>query len=408
MGKEKIVLAYSGGLDTSVILHWLIQNYGAEVIALYVDLGQKESARGVRAKALRTGASKVYIRDCREEFVREYVFAALRANARYEDTYLMGTSLARPLIGKKMVEIAALEKAGYVAHGATGKGNDQVRFELTCAALNPRLKVIAPWREWDFVSRDDLIAYAKKHRIPVPVTAGKPYSSDANLMHISYEGGILEDPVNPPREDMFKMTVSPEKAPDKATNLSLEFRKGVPAAINGRRLSPAPLLENLNRKGGRNGIGRVDVVESRFVGMKSRGVYETPGMTILHVAHRALEGLTLDRELIALKDSLMPYYARLVYNGFWFSPERVALQGMIDGTQKNVTGRVKLKLYKGNVIITGRSSPKSLYRKDIASFDQAGGYDQSDATGFINLNALRLKIDAMVSRRGSWSKTKKN
>ncbi len=398
MAKKKIILAYSGGLDTSVILRWLIETYQTEVIALYVDLGQKESARQARAKALRTGAKKVYIEDCREEFVRDYVFAALRANARYEDTYLLGTSLARPLIGQKMVRTAAKEKAEYVAHGATGKGNDQARFELTCASLNPRLKVIAPWREWKFISRADLIAYARKHRIPVPVTASKPYSSDANLMHISYEGGILEDPMNPPRENMFKMTVSPLRAPNKPTEITLEFKAGIPVAINGRRYSPARLLERLNRIGGRNGIGRVDMVESRFVGMKSRGVYETPGVSILQAGHKALESLTLDRELIFLKDSLMPQYARLVYYGFWFSPERVALQGLIDGTQKNVTGRVRLKLYKGNIIITGRESPKSLYRKDIASFEEAGGYDQADATGFINLNALRLSIGTLAER----------
>jgi len=392
---SKIVLAYSGGLDTSVILRWLLENYRAEVVALYVDLGQKEDLKKIRDKALRTGAAKFYAKDCREEFVRDFVFPALRANARYEDAYLMGTSLARPLIAKQMVEVARRERAESVAHGATGKGNDQVRFELTCMALEPKLKVIAPWREWKFTSRHDLVAYAKRHKIPVPVTQAKPYSSDGNLMHISYEGGILEDPWREPDESMFQMTVAPERAPGRPETITVSFRQGVPVAVNGKKLSPAKLLEHLNRLAGKHGIGRVDVVESRFVGMKSRGVYETPAGTVLHLAHRALETITLDREVIFLKDSLMPQYARLIYFGFWFSPEREALQKLIDETQKSVTGTVRLKLYKGSARVTGRKSPRSLYRRDVVSFDRKGGYEQSDATGFIRLQGLRLKIASL-------------
>ena len=395
----KIVLAYSGGLDTSVILRWLLENYRAEVVALYVDLGQKEDLKKIRDKALRTGAAKFYAKDCREEFVRDFVFPALRANARYEDAYLMGTSLARPLIAKQMVEVARRERAESVAHGATGKGNDQVRFELSCMALEPKLKVIAPWREWNFTSRHDLVAYAKRHKIPVPVTAAKPYSSDGNLMHISYEGGILEDPWREPDEGMFQMTVAPERAPGRPETITVSFRQGVPVAVNGKKLSPANLLEHLNRLAGKHGIGRVDVVESRFVGMKSRGVYETPGGTVLHLAHRGLETITLDREVIFLKDSLMPQYARLVYFGFWFSPEREALQKLVDETQKSVTGTVRLKLYKGSARVTGRKSPRSLYRRDVVSFDRKGGYEQSDATGFIRLQGLRLKINTVAQSK---------
>jgi len=395
----KIVLAYSGGLDTSVILRWLLENYRAEVVALYVDLGQKEDLKKIRDKALRTGAAKFYAKDCREEFVRDFVFPALRANARYEDAYLMGTSLARPLIAKQMVEVARRERAEYAAHGATGKGNDQVRFELSCMALEPKLKVIAPWREWNFTSRHDLVAYAKRHKIPVPVTAAKPYSSDGNLMHISYEGGILEDPWREPDEGMFQMTVAPERAPGRPETITVSFRQGVPVAVNGKKLSPANLLEHLNRLAGKHGIGRVDVVESRFVGMKSRGVYETPGGTVLHLAHRGLETITLDREVIFLKDSLMPQYARLVYFGFWFSPEREALQKLVDETQKSVTGTVRLKLYKGSARVTGRKSPRSLYRRDVVSFDRKGGYEQSDATGFIRLQGLRLKINTVAQSK---------
>jgi argininosuccinate synthase len=398
---SKIVLAYSGGLDTSVILRWLIENYRAEVVALYVDLGQKDNLQKVRDKALRTGAAKFYAKDCREEFVRDFIFPALRMNARYEDVYLMGTSLARPLIAKEMVEVARRERATHVAHGATGKGNDQVRFELAVLALAPKLKVIAPWREWNFTSRRDLVAYAKQHKIPVPVTAAKPYSSDGNLMHISYEGGILEDPWREPDETMFQMTVSPERAPARSETITVSFRQGNPVAVNGKKLSPAKLLDQLNRLAGRHGVGRVDLVESRFVGMKSRGVYETPGGTVLHVAHRALESITLDREVMFLKDSQMPLYARLCYFGFWFSPEREALQHLIDQTQQRVSGTVRLKLYKGNVIVTGRKSPSSLYRKDVVSFDEKGGYEQADATGFIRLQGLRLKIRSLTSAKRS-------
>lgn len=392
----KIVLAYSGGLDTSVLLKWLQEEYSAELIAVYVDLGQKEDKGLIKRKALRVGAKKAIFVDAKEEFIRDYFFPALRAGARYEDIYLMGTSLARPLIAKKLAEVAKQEKALYVAHGATGKGNDQVRFEISLAALAPDLKVIAPWRIWDFQGRADLIAYAKKHQIPVPVSAEKPYSSDANLLHISYEGGILEDPWNEPKEDMFQMTVSPEKAPERAEEITIGFKNGNPVSVNGKKMGPAKLVEHLNRVAGRNGIGRVDVVESRYVGLKSRGVYESPGATVLHIAHRAVESLTLDREELYLKDSLMPMYARLVYFGYWFSPEREALQAMIDKMEQSVEGEARLKLYKGNVQVLGRRSKRSLYLPKLASFDEAGGYQQSDATGFINLNALRIRINSLV------------
>ncbi len=400
MKPRKIVLAYSGGLDTSVILRWLIETYNAEVIALSVDLGQSDNQKKIVQKALHTGAKKALSVDVKEEFVRDFVYPALRAGARYEDMYLLGTSLARPLISKKLVEVAKKEGANTISHGATGKGNDQVRFEMSALALNPKLKVIAPWRDekWDFVSRHQMVAYAKQFKIPVPVTKAKPYSSDANMMHISYEGGVLEDPWTAPGEEMFEMTRSPEAAPDKPQTITIDFKAGNPVAINGKKLKPAKLLDSLNKTAGRHGIGRIDLVESRFVGMKSRGVYETPGVTVLHVAHRALESLTLDREVIYLKDSLMPQYARLVYFGFWYAPERDALQVMVDKTQENVTGTVRLKLYKGNCIVTGRKSPKSLYREALVSFDEEGGYNQADATGFINLNALRLKIDSMTKK----------
>lgn len=393
---KKIVLAYSGGLDTSVILRWLIETYAAEVIAVSIDLGQNEDMEQIRAKALKTGAKKAVVVRAQEEFVKDFVFPALKANARYEDLYLMGTSLARPLIAKKLVEVAQKEKADYISHGATGKGNDQVRFELTAAALAPSLKVIAPWRDpaWKFTSRPQMIAYAKSRGISVPVTTEKPYSSDPNLMHISYEGGILEDPWFAPREDMFQLTVAPEKAPAKPEEITVEFLRGEPVAVNGKKMPPARLLAALNRVAGRHGVGRVDVVENRFVGIKSRGVYETPGATVLHHAHRAVESLTLDREAMFLKDSLMPQYARLVYFGFWYSPERLALQALIDQTQEFVAGTARLKLYKGNCVVTGRKSPFSLYNKALVSFDETGGYDQADATGFIRLNALRLKTAA--------------
>lgn len=389
---EKVVLAYSGGLDTSIILRWLIETYDCEVIAFVADLGQGEELDEVREKAIKTGASRVYVEDVREEFVRDYVFPALKGNALYENFYLLGTSLARPLIAKKQIEVARKEGAGAVSHGATGKGNDQVRFELTYYALEPGIKVIAPWREWDLRSRTDLINYAEKHGIPIPVTKDKPYSSDRNLMHISYEGGILEDPDREPPEEIFTLTVSPEKAPDKPEYVEIEFEEGVPVAVDGKRMKPHELLAHLNEVGGRNGIGRADVVENRYVGMKSRGVYETPGGTILYHAHRHLESITLDREVMHLKDSLVPRFSELIYYGYWFSPEMDALRALIDESQKNVTGTVRLKLYKGNVIVAGRRSPYSLYREDYATFEADAVYDQKDADGFIKLNALRLKL----------------
>ncbi len=394
----KIVLAYSGGLDTSVILKWLKETYQAEVIAVYVDLGQKENKAQLKKKALKTGASRIYFVDAQRELVRDFFFPVLRAGARYEDQYLMGTSIARPLIAQKLVEVAKKERAKYIAHGATGKGNDQVRFEVSISALAPGIKVIAPWREWEFQGRGDLIAYARRHKIPVPVTMEKPYSTDANLLHISYEGGVLEDPWEPPREDMFEMTVNPEQAPDKPEIIQIGFKQGNPVSINRRVYAPEKLVARLNQIAGRHGIGRVDMVESRFVGLKSRGVYESPGVAVLHLAHRAVESITLDREEIYLKDSLMPYYARLVYFGFWFSPERRALQAMIDQMGKRVNGEARVKLYKGSAMILGRRSPNSLYLKDLASFDRAGGYDQKDAGGFINLNSLRLRILSMIEQ----------
>ncbi|MEK7712596.1 MAG: argininosuccinate synthase [Nitrospirota bacterium] len=390
----KIVLAYSGGLDTSVAIKWLKETYNAEVIAFCADLGQGEDLNAVRKKALRTGASKAYVEDLREEFVRDYVFPMLRANAVYEGAYLLGTSIARPLIAKKQIEIAKKEKADAVSHGATGKGNDQVRFELTYYALKPDIKVIAPWREWPFNSRQSLIKYAAKQNIPVPVTRAKPYSTDRNLFHISYEGGILEDPWAEPPKDMFTMIVPPEKAPDKITHIEISYEKGNPVAINGKKMSPAKLLEKLNSIAGNNGIGRADIVENRYVGIKSRGVYETPGGTVLHIAHRAIESITLDREVMHLRDSLTLKYAELVYYGYWFSPERKMLQTMIDEAQENVTGVVKLKLYKGNCQVVGRKSPKSLYQPELATFEAEKVYNQRDAEGFIKLNALRLKINS--------------
>ena len=396
---KKIVLAYSGGLDTSVILGWLIDTYGAEVIAFCADLGQGEEVTPVEAKAKAGGASKVYIEDLREEFVRDFVFPMLRANAIYEGSYLLGTSIARPLIAKRQVEIAAAEGADAVAHGATGKGNDQVRFELTYYALRQGIRVIAPWRLWNLNSRSTLIEYAEQKRIPIPVTLEKPYSSDRNLLHISYEGGVLEDPWREPYEDMFTLTVSPQKAPDAAEYVEIDFETGDPIAVNGERLSPAALLARLNAIGGRHGVGRVDLVENRYVGMKSRGVYETPGGTIIHVAHRALESLTLDREVLHLRDTLIPRYAEMVYYGYWFSPERRMLQAAFDEAQRLVSGTARLKLYKGNVIVAGRKSPHSLYRPDVATFEADSVYEQADAEGFIRLNALRLKIRALVEQQ---------
>ena len=394
MSVKKIVLAYSGGLDTSVILKWLANEYGCPIIAYCADIGQKEDWDAVRAKGLATGGEKVIVSDLREEFVRDYIFPAFRANAIYEGSYLLGTSLARPLIAKEQVRLAALEGADAVSHGATGKGNDQVRFELSYMALNPKLGIIAPWRIWDLNSRQKLVAFAKEHDIPVPVTKKNPYSSDENLLHISFEGGILEDPWNEPDEDMFKLTVSPEKAPDKATYVEIDFEQGTPLAIDGERLSPVALMTRLNTLGGANGIGRLDMVENRFVGMKSRGVYETPGGTILRAAHRDLETITLDREVLGIRDSLVPRYSQLIYNGFWFSPEMRLLQRTMDDAQATVNGIVRLKLYKGNCVPVGRKSANSLYSESFATFEEDEVYNQADATGFIRLNALRLRIQA--------------
>ncbi|ODS04003.1 argininosuccinate synthase [Methyloceanibacter marginalis] len=392
---KKVVLAYSGGLDTSIILKWLQETYGCEVVTFTADLGQGEELerRGRRPELL--GIKEIFVEDLREEFVRDYVFPMFRANALYEGVYLLGTSIARPLIAKRQIEIARETGADAVCHGATGKGNDQVRFELTYYALNPDIKVVAPWREWDFVSRSDLIAFAEKHQIQVAKDkrGEAPFSVDANLLHSSSEGKVLEDPNTEPPAYVYQRTLSPEEAPDKATVITIGFEKGDPVSINGKKLSPAALLTELNAYGKENGIGRVDLVENRFVGMKSRGIYETPGGTILYAAHRAIESLTLDREAMHLKDSLMPRYAELVYYGFWFAPEREMLQALVDKSQENVEGEVTLKLYKGNVIVIGRASGKSLYSSEIVTFeDDRGAYDQKDAEGFIKLNALRLRL----------------
>ncbi len=396
---NKIVLAYSGGLDTSVILKWLQETYDCPVVAYAADIGQEEDWDAVRAKAMDTGACEVFIQDLREEFIRDYVFPMFRANAIYEGVYLLGTSIARPLIAKEQVEIARKTGADAVSHGATGKGNDQVRFELTFMALEPDIKIIAPWRFWDLNSRNKLIDFAKAHNIPVPVTKSKPYSMDANMLHISYEGGILEDPWAEPPEDMFAWTKSPEDAPDKPTYIEIEFEKGDPVAVNNERLSPATLFSKLNELGAENGIGRVDLVENRFVGMKSRGVYETPGGTILRTAHMALESITLDREVMHLRDSLIPRYAELIYYGFWFAPEREMLQTMIDESQAGVNGTVRLKLYKGNCQVVGRKAEKSLYMPDFATFEEDEVYSQADAEGFIRLQGLRLRIRSMVEKK---------
>ncbi len=395
MSTKKIVLAYSGGLDTSVILKWLAEEYDCPVIAYAADVGQHEDWDAVREKGMATGAEKVIISDLREEFVRDYIFPAFRANAVYEGSYLLGTSLARPIIAREQVRIAEQEGADSLSHGATGKGNDQVRFELTYLALNPRLQIIAPWRIWDLNSRKKLVAFAQEHDIPVPVTKKNPYSSDENLLHISFEGGILEDPWNEPDEDMFKLSVSPEKAPDTATYIEMEFEQGTPVAIDGERLGPVELMTRLNTLGGQNAIGRLDMVENRFVGMKSRGVYETPGGTILRIAHRDLETITLDREVLDIRDSLVPRYSKLIYNGFWFSPEMQLLQKTMDDAQQPVNGVVRLKLYKGNCIPVGRKSDNSLYSEAFATFEEDAVYNQSDAEGFIKLNSLRLQIQAL-------------
>ncbi len=392
---NKIVLAYSGGLDTSVAIHWLKKTYKARIIAFCADLGQGEDLNAVKAKAIKTGASKVYVEDLREEFVKDYIFPMLRGNAVYEGSYLLGTSIARPLIAKKQVEIAVRENAQSVAHGATGKGNDQVRFELTYYALKPDIQVIAPWREWPFDSRQSLIEYAVKHNIPVTATKEKSYSIDQNLFHISYEGGILEDPWQEPPSDMYTMTVPPEKAPDKPEYVTIAYEKGNPVTLNNKRMSPARLLGRLNAIAGGNGIGRVDIVENRYVGIKSRGVYETPGGTVLHAAHRALESIVLDREVMHLKESLILRYAELIYYGYWFSPERKVLQNLIDDIQRDVTGTVRVKLYKGSCSVVGRKSPYSLYNPELATFEKEAVYDQKDAEGFIKINALRLKLGAL-------------
>ncbi|MER3429668.1 MAG: argininosuccinate synthase [Blastocatellia bacterium] len=393
---NKVVLAYSGGLDTSAMLLWIKETYGCEVICYTADVGQGEELAGLEEKAKATGASKLYIEDLREEFVRDFVWTAVKANAVYEGVYLLGTSLARPVIAKRQIEIAKREGADAVAHGATGKGNDQVRFELTYYALQPDVKVIAPWRHWDFKGRADLIAYCAKHDIPVTATAEKPYSMDRNLMHISYEGGILEDPWAAPPEEIFLLTKSPQDAADKPQEIIISFEKGEPVAIDGQPFGAVDLLSTLNHIGGEHGIGRVDLVENRFVGMKSRGVYETPGVTILQVAHRALESITMDREVMRLRDGLGVKFAESIYYGFWFSPETEILRSMIDKTQESVTGEVRLRLYKGNVTITGRRSPYSLYRERIVTFeDDAGAYDPHDAEGFIKLQALRLRLRRM-------------
>jgi argininosuccinate synthase len=398
---SKVVLAYSGGLDTSVILRWIKDTYDCEVIAFCADLGQGEDLQAVKRKALRTGASKAVVGDLREEFVKDYVFPMLRANAVYEGSYLLGTSIARPLIAKAQIDVAVRERADAVSHGATGKGNDQVRFELTYYALKPGIKVIAPWRVWDLNSRSSLMAYAHKHGIPVPVTKAKPYSTDRNLFHISYEGGILEDPWKEPPADMFVWCRALEKAPNRAEYLEIDYWRGDPVAVNGKRLSPARLLARLNDLGARHGIGRVDIVENRYVGMKSRGVYETPGGTLLHAAHRALESITVDREVLRLRDSLIPRYAEMIYYGYWFAPEREVLQKTIDAAQANVSGRARLKLYKGNVMVSGRRSDSSLYDPKIATFEEDDVYHQGDADGFIRLNALRLRLQRRNrSRRG--------
>ncbi len=396
---NKVVLAYSGGLDTSVILRWLIETYDCEVVTFSADLGQVDDMAHVEANAYKTGAVKAHVEDLREEFVRDYVFPAFRANAIYEGTYLLGTSIARPLIAKRQVEIAADEGADTVSHGATGKGNDQVRFELGYLALNPQIKIIAPWREWDLNSRTALMAFARKHGIDVPTTHAKPYSTDGNMLHISYEGGVLEDPWAAPPEDIFTLTASPREAPDTSETIELTFEAGNPVAIDGEALTPAAMLTRLNELGGRHGIGRVDLVENRFVGMKSRGVYETPGGTILRTAHMAMESITMDREVLYLRDSLVPKYARLIYNGFWFSPEMRIMQQMVDQTQQNVSGVVRLELYKGNCRVSGRKSERSLYREDFATFEDDEVYSHEDAEGFIRLNALRLRIQSMLAKQ---------
>ncbi len=396
---KKVVLAYSGGLDTSVILKWIRETYGSEVVAFCADVGQEEELGGVPEKALGTGASKCIVRDVREEFVRDFCFPMLRANAMYEGSYLLGTSIARPLIAKAMMDVAREEGADAIAHGATGKGNDQVRFELAALAIDPRIQVIAPWREWDLRSRTDCIEYARKHCIPVTVSKEKPYSRDRNLFHLSHEGGELEDPWQEPPESLYLWTRNPRQAPDESRQVTIGYENGNPVSVDGQRLGPVELLTRLNEIGAEHGVGRLDLVENRFVGMKSRGVYETPGGTLLQLAHRGIESLTLDREVLKLRDSLIPEYATLVYRGFWFAPERLALQALVDETQRDVTGEARLELYKGNARVVGRRSEYSLYDPALATFEEDVVYDQRDATGFIRLNALRLRIRALRDQR---------
>ena len=395
---KKVILAYSGGLDTSVILKWLIETYKCDVITFSADIGQEEELDDIEEKAKQTGASKVYIDDLTETFAADFVFPAFRANAIYEGEYLLGTALARPLIARRQMEIASLENADAVSHGATGKGNDQVRFELGYFAHDPHIKIIAPWREWDLSSRTSLMAFAEKHGIPVPTTKKNPYSTDRNMLHISYEGGILEDPWNQPPEDMFTLTVSPKNAPSTPEVIEITFETGNPVAINGKEMTSANILRELNRLGGRHGIGRSDIVENRYVGMKSRGVYETPGGTILRKAHMAMESITMDREVMHLRDALIPKYSEIIYNGFWFSPEMKLLQNMIDQTQINISGIVRIELYKGNTTILGRKSDVSLYSEDFATFEDDDVFTQKDAEGFIRLNALRLRIQKLMSK----------
>lgn len=397
---EKVVLAYSGGLDSSVIIRWLIETYGCEVITLTGDVGQKQELEGLEKKALATGAVKAYVEDLKDEFVKDFVFPALRANAVYEGTYLLGTSLARPIVARRQIEIAHKEGADAVCHGATGKGNDQVRFEMTYMALDPDIKIISAWKDenWSLNSRESMIDYAERHNIPIKSTKKNPYSEDRNLLHISHEGGILEDLWVESPEDIFVMSVSPENAPDRATYVEITFEKGTPVAVDGEEMTPAQLLDHMNTLAGENGIGRVDMVENRFVGMKSRGIYETPGGTALWSAHRAMETITMDREVMLIRDSIMPRYAQIIYNGFWYSPEREMIQKMVDESQKDVTGTVRLKLYKGNCMPVGVKAPVSLYSEDLATFEKDEVYNQKDATGFIRLNALRLKMQALLKK----------
>jgi argininosuccinate synthase len=401
MSVKKVVVAYSGGLDTSVILRWVKEKYHCEVVACAVDVGQASETKGLKERALSTGASKAYIIDARQEFVVDYLWPTLQGQAIYEGKYLLGTSIARPIIAKKVIDIAKKEGADAVCHGSTGKGNDQVRFELTFKALMPHIKIIAPWREWEMKSREDEIDYALRHKIPVPVTKSKPYSSDRNLWHMSFEGGVLENPDNPPREDMFVLTQSPEKAPNRPEFVTIDFEKGCPVRVNGKKMEPVKLVEFLNKLGGKHGIGRVDMVENRLVGMKSRGVYEAPGATILYAAHRDLESLVIDRDTAHAKFALAPKLAEMIYNGLWFTPLREAISAFITETQKNVTGSVRLKLYKGNVITDGRTSPYSLYWEDLATFGADAVYNQQDAEGFINLYGLPIKVQALLQGKHS-------